>query len=91
MTAPVMFHLRLSPEPDALARALGVLLLSQAEILSVSYVSGLDCSWSLMHLDGLTSTRTDALKRRLQALPCVFDLQPRSRSTCFQSPSGSER
>ncbi len=76
MTDRLMFRLRLSPEPDALARALGVVLLSQARIRSVSYVSGPDCGWSLMDLEGLGTMRTHALVRRLQALPCIHDLQP---------------
>ena len=76
MTEQVKFRLRLSPEPDALARALGVVLVSQAGIRSVSYVSGADGGWSLMDLDGLGAMRADALRRRLQALPCVRDLQP---------------
>ncbi len=75
MTDRLMFRLRLSPEPDALARALGVVLVSQAGIRSVSYVSGPDCGWSLMDLGGLGAMRANALMRRLQALPCVHDLQ----------------
>ncbi len=75
MTGRVAFRLRLSPEPDALARALGVVLVAQAGILAVSYVSGPDCGWSSMDLEGLGGVRADALMRRLQALPCVRDLQ----------------
>ncbi len=76
MTAPVMFRLRLAPEPDALARALGVVLVAQAGVRSVSYLAGPDFGWSSMELEGLGAMRADALMRRLQALPCVHELQP---------------
>jgi hypothetical protein len=68
-------RLRLAPEPDALARALGVVLVAQAGIRSVTYKSEPECGWSVLDLDGLCPMRAASLKRRLQGLACVEELQ----------------
>jgi hypothetical protein len=75
MSGPVHLGLELSPEPDALARALGVVLTAQADIRAAAYVSGPDCGRLVLTIDGLATERAEALSRRLQALPCVRGLQ----------------
>jgi hypothetical protein len=75
MSGPIHLGLQLSPEPDALARALGVVLTAQADIRAVAYVCGPDCGRLVLTLDGLAAERAEALGRRLQALPCVRALQ----------------
>ncbi len=72
-------RMRLTLDSDALARVLGVVLVAQSTIRSVSYLMQDDCAVSELEIGAISGQRADTIRRRLEGLACLLELEASAR------------